>query len=273
MEAMRKLTLEAKRGRPPTVTLLPEHAAAIRRAVKAAARYFGMRIGDFGNWVETAMRTKTKLSLDVATELFRAVQPPSVVSVAKKQPQGPSLADTLLAVHLFIEDPIANPLPDSPTAEYLKAVFEAAAILNLYRAPLPGSAMFVLPGLSQSLAAQLVDSFAEELERGAMSLETRTKLVRFVEHHFKIAERPLYTEQGRQLLPQLMTLGVANRRELTRIITEQFPDAMSPDIESSVATLEVAEQRRSDATAGKRPKKAPRGKRKVTLRRNIDDIF
>jgi len=82
----------------------------------------------------------------------------------------------------------------------------------------------------------------------------RKKLESFLVHHFKIAERLFYTESDQQLLPRLLRLVVANQRELTRIITEQFPDTMTSDIDGSIATLSAGEQRPSEAATKRRLK-------------------
>lgn len=267
MEAIGKMDLERKRGRRAGINLRPEHAAVIRRAVKAAARYFGLRIGDFGPWVETAMRAKAKLSVEIATKLYHAAQRPSVALIAKRQPKGPSLAQITPPVRRFLEDPVANPLPQNATAEYLNSILEAAAILSLYVQPVPGSSMFVMPGASRSLAEALVESFAEEIPKRSMSPLARQKLVLFLEHHFRIAERPLFTEHGRQLVPDLMRLGVANRREITRVITEQLPDQMASDVESSIAALAAAEEQRSRPPERTRSKKPTTGKPKASMPR------
>ena len=267
VEAIGKMDLEPKRGRPAGVTLIPEHAKVIRRAVKAAARYFGLRTGDFGAWVTTAMRSASQMSLDTAIKLFRQVQQPPAGLVAKKAPRGPSLVEMTPAVLRFRDDPIANPLPQNATADYLDSIFEAAAVLNLYIDPCPGSTMFVMPGTSLSLAQWLVESFAEEIPKRSMSSNARQKLVLFLAHHFKIAERPLFTDRGRDLVPQLMRLGVANRREITRIITEQLPDRVASDIESSIAALTAAEEQRSKPPQKKASTETTQGKPKPSMSR------
>jgi len=82
---------------------------------------------------------------------------------------------------------------------------------------------------------------------------------------------PFYTAAGEQLLPHLMRLGAANARELSRIITEQFPDAMVSDIEASIAAF-TAGKRRSEAALEKRPKKVMPNKHKRKLRRIRDGL-
>lgn len=261
------MDLKPKRGRPAGVVLIPEHAKVIRRAVKAAARYFGLRTGDFGAWVTTAMRSASPMSLDTAIKLFRQVQQPSAGLIAKKTPRGPSLVEMTPAVLRFKDDPIDNPLPENATADYLDSIFEAAAVLSLYMDPCPGSAMFVMPGAALSLAQSLVESFSEEIPKRSMSSDARQKLVLFLAHHFKIAERPLFTDRGRELVPQLMRLGVANRREITRIITEQLPDQVASDVEASIAALTAAEEQRSKTPQKKAPPETTLGKPKVSMPR------
>lgn len=270
-----RLDLELKRrGRRPPVMLSPEHAAVVRRAVKTATRYYGIKISDLADgsrWVTTAMRSSTPLSLDVAVRLYRLVQVPPAHLTGKKPPQGPSLAEIAPTVLRFRDDPIANPIPDNATSAYLDSIFEAAAILNLYVTPFPGSAIFVVPGIASSLAQSLVDSFMQEITRAQMTKAAREKLVLFLEHAFKTAERPLYTEYGRQLLPHLMRLGVANRREFTRLISEQFPDQISDDFETRLSAHVDAEERRLSALQ-KEPKKRARRKRRLTMPRIRDSL-
>jgi hypothetical protein len=217
------------------------------------------------------MRSATELSLDKAVALFRLVQQPPLDLTGRKRPQGPSLVEIAPAVLRFRQDPAANPLPQNATADYLDSIFEAAAILNLYTAPFPGSAIFAVPGIAASLAKSLVESFAEEISTSAMSKEARRKLVFFLEHTFNVAERPFYTDHGRQLLPHLMSLGVANRREITQRITEQFPDQVANEIDSTVGHLSDAQERRSTASQEK-PKKTVQKERRVTMPR-IRDVL
>jgi len=266
------MDLERKRGRPSGIVLLPEHAAVVRRAVKAAARYFGLRVGDFGPWVTTPMRSASQMSLDTAVKLFRHVQQPSAGLAAKKRPRGPSLVEMAPAVLRFRHDPIANPLPQNATTDYLDSIFEAAAVINLYTDPCPGSTMFVMPGTSLSLAQSLVESFAEEIPKRSRTSDAHQKLVLFLAHHFRVAERPLFTDRGRELVPQLMRLGVANRREITRMITEQFPDQVASDIESSIAALTAAEEQRSKPPEEKRPKKPTPEKPKASMPRIREEL-
>lgn len=268
--ALGPLDLKSKRGRPPGVTLRPEHAAVIRRAVKAMTRYYGIRIGDLDEWIATAMRSAAPLSVEVAVRLFYLVQLPPTRQTGKR-PQGPSLAEVAPAVLRFSQDSDANPLPENAATDYLDAIFEAAAILNLYVAPFPGSAIFAIPGIASSLAKSLVESFVEDTTASEISNEGRRKLVLFLEHTFRTAERPFYTEYGRQLLPHLVRLGVANRRELIRVITEQFPEQAADNISSSIDALVDTQERRLTASQ-KKPEKATRKKRKVTMPR-IKDVL
>jgi hypothetical protein len=271
------LNLTPKRGRPAAHALLPEHAAVVRRAVKAAARYFGIqstKLGDSPAGVREAMRTESPLTVRTAVKLFRAVQQPSAELTAKKRPQGPSLEEMQNALLRFRDDPLANPLPNNAAIDYLVAMSEAAAIINLYHCPLPGSSMFVMPGVSGPLAEAMADAFVEELPRKVLIAETRRKLVHFLTHTFQVAERPLCGKDGKPLLPHLMRLAVANRREIELIIFQQLPDQVAEERRNIAATLEAldaAETHRSEAL--KNPaKKPPRKERKPKMRRIRDAL-
>ena len=136
------LTLYRRWGARLAIMLRPEHAAVVRRAVKTFARYYGIRLSDVGgSWVTTAMRSAAPLSLTWQKKLYYTTQlPPG--QITKKRPQGPPLTELIPALLQFWEDPVAHPLPQNAATVYLNAVFEAAAILNAYVAPFPGSSAF-----------------------------------------------------------------------------------------------------------------------------------
>ena len=80
-----------------------------------------------------------------------------------------------------------------------------------------------------------------------MTKDARRKLRRSAEHTFSASERPLYTEYGRQLLPHLVRLGVANRREVERVIAVHFPDQLADNIKSNIDAMVEAQKRRAIA--------------------------
>ena len=259
---------KTEQGRPRGNMLLAEDAEIVRSAVKAATRYFGIRLQDLdrgGKWVTVAMRNASPLSVEIAERLFLAVQRPDKLLVRGKPAQGPSLLETQKAIELHRNDPAAHPLQQNPAMDYINAIFAAARVVELYARPMPGSNIFVIPGTALSLAKAIIDAIVEDLPPQIVGARSRRKLVERLAFYLDLSERPLRGVDGKALLPQLLKLGLHNRRELTSAINEQMPEENFFDIGPAVDALATAEEQRSaepDSAA-----KRTRRKRQVVMPR------
>jgi hypothetical protein len=260
-----------KVGRPPSAMLFPNDAATVRDAVKAATRYYGIRVQDLdkeSNWVTTAMRKSTEMSTETAERLFRRVQQPDAALVKAKPAKGMSLREAQAVIERFKEDPEANPLPQDPTLDYILKMFEAARVVNNYARPFPGSTLFVTPGTSQRMAELLVESFVEEIPGRVFSEELRNLLVGHLSFYFRLAERPLRDVQNKALLDNLNVVGQVNRFLVTTQLSESLPQEELYDPVPGVVmgALIAADTQR---TAKPNPKPAPPKRKQSKRRRRI----
>ena len=263
-------------GRPLSTKLSPNDAEVIRCAVRTATSYFGMPIGrlDGGaSWVDAAMRGKSTMTATVAERLFGLVQRPEISLIGKKRPQGPSLAETQLAIDLHTADPQGCPLYQTPTLEYLNLIFAAARTVERYARAFPGSVLFVLPGSAQAVAESLADEINDAQILGQIGRSRRRKLVKFLSFYFELAERPLKTEKGESILGTLNALGIDYNAQTAARINEALPNERVSDPIPGLVALVEAEDQREKVLLTKASKKEARGKRRVTLRRNVDALY
>jgi hypothetical protein len=258
------------RGRPRSHVLLPEHAEAIRRAVKATARYYGIRIQDIGGGslnITEAMRSGSALSVVAAAQLFAEIQRPRPELVGKKKPQGLSMDRVTELMMQYVRDPKRTLIPLDPTVEYFGSVFYAGLVLTRYLAPNPGSAFFVLPGAGRSIAEALTD----KLQLGKISAQRRRAIVDSMAEFFELAEKPLGSELGERLIPRLTVLSLINNLE----IVAAFQKVSDEDVLGLVDTIEAvegSEERRSESLQQKPKKTAASRKRRVVMPR-IKDVL
>ncbi|MGC2074835.1 MAG: hypothetical protein WA728_02150, partial [Xanthobacteraceae bacterium] len=213
-----------KLGRPPAIMLLPQDAAIVRDAVKAATRYYGIQQQDLGSWVTAAMRKSVEMSVETAERLFRLVQQPDASLVKGKPAKGIPLLELQTAIERHREDPGNNPWPQDPAMDYILKMFEAAKVVNNHAKPMPGSTLFVVPGTSQRMAEELVESFVDELSNETFSEQLQRRLVDHLSFYFKVAERPLKEVENKALLDKLRTLGMLNRVDLANEAGKSFPE-------------------------------------------------
>ena len=255
-----------KQGRPLAPTLLPKDAASVRDAIKAATRYYGIRLQDIGTWATAAMRKSTPMSIETAERLFLAVYQPDASLVKEKPAKGMPRLEAEAAIKRNAEDPEANPLPEDPAIEFVLKMFEAAQVINNYARPLPGSTLFVIPGTSQRMAELLVESFVEELSGQVFSEELQRKLEDHLSTYFKVAERALREIEHSTLLESLKSLGVLSRVDLTNEFGKLVPEEQlyDPIPRAVTEAVTAAEERRNTkpnpqpAPPQKKPKKGLR---------------
>lgn len=249
-----------KLGRPPAIMLIAKDSAIVREAVKAATRYYGIRLQGLdkeSSWVTPAMRKSTPMSVETAERLFRKVQQPDESLVKGKPAKGMSLRDAQTAIERNAEDPETNPLPlQDPAFEYICKMSEAAKVVNAYARPMPGSTLFIIPGTSQPMAEALVESFVDEIPRGAFGEQLQRRLIDHLSFYFQVAERPLKEIPNKPLLDNLNRLGQLNRFDLANELGKSFPEEelYDPLPRAVIEALIAAEAQR---TAKPNPNPAP----------------
>jgi hypothetical protein len=209
----RKAAPRHRAGRPPNTNIDADEAKILREAVKLSARYFGIRLQDLGpGWIAAAMRKKAPLSVEVALALLKCISGPQPQLVGKKRPQGISNKEVF---ERLIERGKAP--EDSPASEYFKDVkddvgFKRYALVNFaslimmkYQLPQPGTAVFVMPGTARLVAAKL----AELLPLDGVGKQRKREIVETLGDYFELGERPLRAEMGKELVPRLTYLGLA----------------------------------------------------------------
>ncbi|MGB9651775.1 MAG: hypothetical protein WCB01_08230, partial [Candidatus Cybelea sp.] len=142
-----------------------------------------------------------------------------------------------------------------------------------YARAFPGSVVFVLPGSAPAVAESLADEINDERILGAIGRSRRRKLVKFLSFYFGLAERPLQTEAGKEILGTLNALAIANNLMVAAGINEAFADGKVTDPVPSGLVLMNAELRRQEVLAEPPRKKASPSKRNVTLLRNTKALF
>ena len=258
---------QRKPGRPPAQTLLPEDADKLKVAAKAAARYYGIRHQDLSSSVAAAIRSNEPMSVETAEEVYRVVQRPDPSLVKRKPAKGMSFEDAQIALEQYNADPAAHPLPkNDPIFDYVNRMFEAAVVVNNYARPMPGSTLFMLPGTSQRMAEQLVESFVDDAP-GVLGVESQHKLVDLLSHYFKVAERPLREAANKPLLDSLIALGWLNRIDLENELSRHFPREGLSDRDLVTEALTRANEQRA-ARPNPQPS-PPKRKPKRRQRRSI----
>jgi hypothetical protein len=257
----------SQRGRPTSATLEPEHAALLRSAVRAFIRYFGIRLQDLGgksNWLADAMRKERPISVATALRILDLMRPTPEL-IGKKKPQGQPVSEV---VRLLLDrQGDSTKLPSGAAADYWINFALATTTMERYVVPIPGTALFVLPGAARPAAVLL----AESLPFRRLSPYRRRVLVEHLSRYFSRAEGPLRSDSGKTVATQLAVLGIAN--------TEA--EAMGAFNEPNLANLlriperlrELRDQERRRTAAQKASKKhGARKKRNVTLQR-ISDVL
>jgi hypothetical protein len=209
----------------------------------------------------------------VAERLFRLVERPDISLIGGKPPQGPSMAETQSAIDLHTADPEGCPLYQTPTLEYVHLIFAAARTIERYARAFPGSVLFVLPGSAQAVAESFADEINDAQILGQIGRSRRRKFVKFLSFYFELAERPLKTEKGESILGTLNALGIDYNAQTAARINEALPNEKASDPIPNLMALFEAEAQREKVLLEKASKKGSRGKRKVTLRRNIDALY
>lgn len=251
-----------RRGRPASATLYPEHAELIRKAVKAAAKYYGVRIEDLGRpskWIIDAMRTTRPLSVAAAVRLIDAIDHIDPSLIGAKVPQGPTLEEMWSASRQAQSDSAVKPSLN-PTIEYFGSTFLAHLILERYTAPIPGSVIFVLPGASNAVAEHLADIASAH----GLAKNKRRQVFEQFAAFLKDAETPLESDLGKKLIPRLTVLRTINNLNLMVAIqdatTHEDPFGIIERVQATI-TAEAAR----DNTRKVDKKAKPRKKRRVVL--------
>jgi len=268
------MTASSDLGRPPETKLNRNDAEVIRCAVRAATSYFGIPIGQLGggaSWVAAAMRGESTMTATVAVRLFRLVQQPDISLIGKKRPQGPSLAETQLAIRDHSLDPEGCPLYQTPTLEYIQLIFAATRTIERYARAFPGSVLFVLPGSAQAVAESLADEINDAQILGPIGRSRRRRIVKFLSFYFGLAEQPLRTEKGEAILGTLNAIGITNNLLTAARINEALPGEKVSDPIPSALTLFGAEMHRQKVLSETPLKKASPRKRRVIMPRIRDD--
>jgi hypothetical protein len=223
-----------KRGRPPGRNLRPEHAELLRKTVKAATRYYGVRVKDLSATSASlvdALRTGRPMSVATAQRLWAIVESPHPNLVGSKKPQGPSMSEVW---EVMITGGFSSKQPPLNAAtEYFACRMLASLILQRYLCPTPGTVLFVLPGAAHNLALSL----AEQLPLGAVSPKRRRDFVDVLTSYFEQAEQPLATKLGERLVPRLVVMGMINNLNLLAKLQKEYPD---DDVANVFQSLEEA---------------------------------
>lgn len=247
-------------GRPKGIVLRPEHAQWMRKAVKATAKYYGIRIRDLAvpsTWIVDAMRSGRPMSVAIAQRLFEIIEQPRPDLIGKKAPQGPSMAEVWKMV---VSGGFGRSKPTiNPATEYLGYRMLAGFVMQRYVAPIPGTVLFVLPGAAQSLAEQI----AEFLPLAPMSRQRRRNVVQSLASFLERAEWPLTTDLGEKLVPRLTVVGMLNNVTLAAELQKQYPD---DDVLGLLKSLEeAANAERLRSVAREEPRARPKGRRRKVV--------
>jgi hypothetical protein len=245
-------------GRPPSVTITPEDAKIVREAAKLAARYYGMRLQDLGpkgGWITSAMRTKAAMSTETALALLKLIVHPKPGLVATRRPQGTPTRDVLRRFVDIQNETGQTPPPESYDevkddvgARFMAFANMAGLLLQKYQMPIPGTAVFVMPGTSRLVARKLI----EVLPEGSVKKQRLREIEDVLARYFELGERPLRAELGKELIPRLTILSLAeNLSETARFLTEDGwpPDAFT-ELETWARDVIRSERRRRRGQRG-----------------------
>jgi hypothetical protein len=216
-------------GRPLSINIAPDDAKLLREAVKLASRYYGIRLQDLGasSWITAAMRKKAAMSIDTALALLEFISHPPPALVGKKRPQGTSIPSVVQqlkqsldqnGVGLQLQPDDLERLKGDIAAQYYAYANFAGLLMQKYQLPLPGTAVFVMPGTARLAAAKL----AELLPLDHLGRQRKRDIVETLEFYFELGEKPLESELGKKLIPRLTYLSLAeNLRTMADIATTE----------------------------------------------------
>ncbi|MCL5258702.1 MAG: hypothetical protein M1314_03045 [Firmicutes bacterium] len=228
----------------------------MRNAVKAATRYYGIRLQDLGGngWMIAAMRTKAPMSVETAQRLMEIIREPRPGLVGRKRPQGTSVAEVLKSAIAANElEKSGGPsamesaaaLKDNAGAQYIADTLMASLTLQRYVIPTPGTAVFVMPGASRSVAENLTHL----LPLGNVGKQRSRAITETLERYFKLGEEPLQTNLGKRLIPRLTVLSLIRNLNVAteRHKREGWTDEEAAALEGLVRDVVKSENRRDRA--------------------------
>ena len=259
---------KSRGGRPTNVTIADDDATIIRKALKATVRYYGIRLQDLGpeSWIAHAMRTKASMSVETALLFLAYITRPNPKLVGKKRPQG---STTKEAFERFLElglgeENAPRELPaalmDDAAAQYYAWSSMAALVMQKYQTPLPGTAVFVMPGTSRLVVQKLLPF----LPLGNLGRATVRRIAESLERYFELGERPLQTDLGKRLVPRLTYLSLG---ENLRVVADHLDaDGLRDDDLKELADL-ANNLRRSENRRRRVKKRAKAEKLQATKRR------
>jgi hypothetical protein len=230
-------------GRPPRETLLPEHAEVVRRAVKAGARYYGIRLRDLGEsgaWMADVMRSRAPMPVETAKRLMREIVSPNPDLIGKKRPQGMHLED--LGRLMMGNELKPWIIKDDAAGQFFGYLAYAGLMLQPYAIPVGGTAFFVMPGASKRVAAELM----ARLPLGRIGRVKRKSLQDTIVEFLEPGEVALRKEENKYLIPRLTYLGIVNSLGIAADIGP-LPNE-EEKVEAAFAEYELADKARAEAT-------------------------
>jgi hypothetical protein len=246
---------KSRGGRPPRVTISSEDAKIVREAMKLAARYYGIRLQDLGpggSWITRAMRTKAPMSVETGLALHTFITHPKPGLVGKKRPQG-TPTGKIMQRYITLRQETGEELSseafgeveDDVGARFMGFANMAALMLQKYRLPFPGTAVFVMPGTSRVVAQKLIALFPDGSIKKQYTRDIEEMLVRY----FESGEKPLQSELGKKLIPRLTILSLAeNLRDVASYLKEEgWPDEELGNLETWALDVGRSESRRQRA--------------------------
>ncbi|MGA8098217.1 MAG: hypothetical protein WB810_06110 [Candidatus Cybelea sp.] len=209
------------------------------------------------------------MSVETALLFLAYITRPNPKLVGKKRPQG---STTKEAFERFLElglgeENAPRELPaalmDDAAAQYYAWSSTAALIMQKYQTPLPGTAVFVMPGTSRLVVQKLLSL----LPLGNVGKATVRRIAEALERYFELGERPLRTDLGKRLVPRLTYLSLG---ENLRVVADDLDadglrdDGLKQltDLANNVRRSETCRQRAKRRTKAEKlqAKKRPRSK-------------
>ena len=132
-------------------------------------------------------------------------------------------------------------------------MFLGARTLERYLVPAPRFSVLCFTRGQRGLLAEFLAPAAFRFGIGA---KRRREIFEYLYGNFQLAEKPLRSEFGAQLIPRLMLLGVSNSLEL--LTEEESSELLDKMLQVSEA-MSAAEKRRSGL---RKAAKTPRGRKK-----------
>jgi hypothetical protein len=246
-------------GRPSNINIDAEDAKILRETVKLHARYFGIRLKDLGpGWITAAMRKKAPLSVETALALLKCITYPDSKLVGKRHPQGTSNKEVFELVIDRTKAAEGSPKPgsfedvkDDVGFRRYGFVNFASLIMQKYQLPMPGTAVFVMPGTARIVAAKL----AELLPLEGVGKQRRREIIEALGDYFELGEKPLRAELGKELVPRLTYLSLAENLAAVAdyVTTEGWDDQDLKWLEDWANNVMRSEDRRKRAKRRARP--------------------